>query len=351
MKYSQQNMTNRELFKQNLESKKYDSEDAFEQDALEGWKNSGSKLSLLKPLDKRFTKNNSIIWIGASSVLLIGIIIFFLLPTSEQTKNPNPKIASTKSITIEKSDVLIPEKIDELIPVERKKSVQIKTLKANFVAKKNEATKVEENLKLTENTSLEPKKINEIPSNENVKLKRNSTKAFEIYIHDLLTVDYRKYRSKPVIKTESVIITGTSANKETENSSEVESTEWKQIDIPYFEYITKTMSIFSKGNYKKALTRFEEILKSYPDDLNANFYGALCYYNLGENQKAFELFSVCELHKFNNFEEDAKWYCAKSLVSLGKTEQAEIILKEIIESNGFYAKDARKMLTSRFSGK
>jgi acetolactate synthase small subunit len=43
-------------------------------------------------------------------------------------------------------------------------------------------------------TIKKPKKINEIPTSENTKLKTNTYKASEIYIHDLLIIDYRKYR-------------------------------------------------------------------------------------------------------------------------------------------------------------
>ncbi|MFN5416312.1 MAG: hypothetical protein ACK5B9_04595, partial [Flavobacteriia bacterium] len=206
MKYSIQNMTDRELFKRKLESEKHDSQDAFEQDALEGWRNSGAKIDLLAPLDKKYRKNNSNIWIPITSLLILGLVIFYFLPNQKTKKQAEKQIASRKSITIEKSDVFIPEKIDELIPVEKKKSVQIKTLKANFEAKKIEENKQDNQSVIAESSKIEPKKINEIPSKENIKLKTNKSKAIEIYLHDLLTIDYRKYRSKPVIKSESAII-------------------------------------------------------------------------------------------------------------------------------------------------
>lgn len=348
MKYSSNKINERKEFKQKLVSKKFDSDNAFEQDALDGFRNSGAKLDLLYPLDKKFRKNNSIYWYSAS-IIIISFIIYLIIPISNSYNKTRPqKIASIKKITIEKSDILIPEKIENLNQIEAKKSVQIKTLISNFEAQKNNELKKDEESNVNlENPSIEINKLEEIKVEEQLKIKKNTSKAIEIYIHDLLIVDYRKYRSKPEIKTETLLITGTSADKESTNSPEIENTTWKQIDIPYIDYINKTMTIFAKGNYKKALTRCEEILKTYPDDLNANFYGALCYFNLGENQKAFELFSICETHKFNNFEEDAKWYSAKCLINMNKNDQAKILLNEIIENNGFYTKEAKKMLTSK----
>jgi tetratricopeptide (TPR) repeat protein len=117
-----------------------------------------------------------------------------------------------------------------------------------------------------------------------------------------------------------------------------------KIEIPYHEYIKKTIGIFATGNYNKALYRFEEILDSYPDDVNANFYGGLCYFNLGKIEKAKLCFKNCVDHNFLNFTEEAEWYLAKCYLAEGNKEAAKTLLTKIANTKGFYAEQAGKLL-------
>lgn len=345
MKNLNSNMKERAKFEELLQSKKLPKDsDAFEQDAFEGWESNGASMDLLNKTDKRFLKKANYYWAYGLSALTILILWFVLFPKEEVKQAENK--ASKSSIQIEKTDVLTPSKIEQLTPILAKNTIQPKTLKANFEAKQTHTvnpSKPSEN-QVGELQHIEKKEISTLPEQKVEKLKLQTSKAVEIYIHELLTIDYRKYRSKPVIKTESAIITGTAANLENSSSNQVETQEWKQVDIPYYDYITKTMGIFSKGNYKKALTRFEEILKTYPDDLNANFYGGLCYFNLGENEKALNLFEKCSIHKFNNFTQESNWYTAKTYIAMKNYDKARVLLNHIISENEFYTKDAIKEL-------
>lgn len=345
MKNLNSNMKERAKFEEILQSNEFSpNSDAFEQDALEGWGSNGSSMDLLNKTDKRFLKKANYYWAYGLSVVTILILWFVLFPEEEVKQTANK--ATKNSIQIEKTDVLTPSKIEQMTPILAKNTIQAKTLQANFEAKQTQAVNPSKTIEnqTGEFTHIETKEISIFPEKKVENLKLQTSKATEIYIHELLIIDYRKYRSKPVIKTESAIITGTAANLENRSSNQVETQEWKQVDIPYIDYITKTMGIFSKGNYKKALTRFEEVLKTYPDDLNANFYGGLCYFNLGENEKALDLFEKCSIHKFNNFTQEANWYTAKTYIAMKNYDKARAILNQIVAEDEFYKKDAKKEL-------
>ncbi|MGV3631848.1 MAG: tetratricopeptide repeat protein [Bacteroidota bacterium] len=317
--------------------------DDFDRDALEGWKENAASFDLLKKTDKRFLGQKTYLW---ATVILVPVFVLIYIGVFFNGKNPQkaqPNSAQTETNYIEKTDLETPSGIEELQPISRKKIILTKTLQQNFQdkseTKQQEATITEEDQEI----ELETKKPAEIRESLPLKTETRNSKAAEMYAHDLLLVDYRKYRSKPAIKTQQAIITGTPANMESQQD-EIEESEWRQVDVPYIDYVSKTMGIFARGNYKKALTRYLEILKTYPDDLNASFYGALCYYNLGEFDKAYQLFSTCKNHKFNNFYEESAWYGAKSLLAVKETEKAKIQLEEIISGKGFYAEKAKTEL-------
>jgi tetratricopeptide (TPR) repeat protein len=139
-------------------------------------------------------------------------------------------------------------------------------------------------------------------------------------------------------------LNNTPASQEDQYSKEEDVSNWKVTEIPYIEYIEKTMSLFSKGNYKKALSRYELILDSYPTDINANFYGGLSYFNLGEFEKSIQTFERCLNSEFNNFNEEAEWYLAKSYSANGQNEKASQLFKQISENGGYYSKQALKFL-------
>jgi tetratricopeptide (TPR) repeat protein len=167
----------------------------------------------------------------------------------------------------------------------------------------------------------------------------------EIYLSDLKLLDYRAYRSRPKIATKQMILTGTPANVGDNTPTET-TTEWKDVDVPYIDYLEKTMDLFAKGQNKKALARFEVILDTYADDLNANFYAGLCYYNLNDFDLAVTAFSKCTDSKYTNFLEEAEWYIAKSHLAKGSTTLAIDLFTKIAKENGYYSAQAKKVLSS-----
>lgn len=335
--------TSDEKVKHAIEEKALGSD--FESDALEGWSNSTVGTDSMKSMDRKYsTKFSATKWlfIGMTAVTII-ILFILMLPQGKSNihvaSNTNEK---PNERSYEKTDLMLPEAIEEMKELPKKQQISIITVQKDYTIQQEKI----ENKPVSEN-NIPKENVEEVSMKpiESVKIDKEISKnqnfAKEIYLKDLKLVDYRNYRSKPVVKTELLILAGTPASIENENSKIEEDNLWKTVEIPYIEYIDKTMAVFAKGNFKKALSRFEVVLKTYPTDLNANFYGGLCYFNLGEYNKAIDTFEKCLNSEFNNFNEEAEWYLAKSYQANGNKEKANELFEKIKNGGGYYAKQVR----------
>lgn len=171
--------------------------------------------------------------------------------------------------------------------------------------------------------------------------------AKEVYIHGLKNVDYRAYRSRPII-THNSILEGVPANQENSsmNKKEKKSAAYAsaQKSIPYIDYLTQSDYYFNQGDFKMALKHYLIILKTYPEDVNANFYGGLCYYNLGQFERSIQLFKKSYSIGYGNFRQEAYWFIAKANNEQGKKLKTKYYLKKIIQEGGFYSIRAKEML-------
>lgn len=335
--------TTDETIKHSIEEKSLGSD--FDSDALEGWTNSSVGTSAMKSMDQKYSTTSSTTkWLFTGGIIAVIVtFIIFLLPQEKSTNHVASKLTENPEERLyEKTDLVLPEAIEEMKELPKKKQISIVTIQKDYTIQQenieNEPLVENKNPKSdVEEVSLKP--IESVKIDKEISKKQNFAK--EIYLKDLKLIDYRNYRSKPVVKTELLILEGTPASKEHENSKIEEDEMWKTVEIPYIEYIDKTMAVFAKGNFKKALSRFEVILKTYPTDLNANLYGGLCYFNLGEYEKAIETFEKCLDSEFNNFNEEAEWYLAKSYQANGNKEKANELFKQIREGGGYYSKQVR----------
>lgn len=321
-------------------------EDPFAADAMEGWENVGFNTSIMSGIDKKLNiGNNPIINI---SVYLLGAvaITFTILGTINQSESINVhpnQVADTgetapNTIFIDKTEVITDTFIDQLPENNPNKTASAPVLQKNFKEEKSlpdlpDIEFIIEDLPVIE-LHPEPESKKEI---------KTRSQAKEMYLSDLKLIDYRAYRSKPTVQTEQLVLTGVPANKENEESTEMEST-WKKVDVPYHDYIKKAMEQVADGKYKKALQRFEVVLKTYPDDINAHFYSAICYYNLGQYESALEDFKQCIHHTYNNFDEESLWLIANCYDEMGKLTEAQSIYKDIASKKGFYSEQARLKL-------
>lgn len=315
-------------------------ENDFDSDALEGWSDKRLPLSQMNNLDKRFRSSNRLNFFISGLIAIVFIVGAIAIFQNQTTKTPEKQLVQ-QSITLEKTDLITPSIIEDMEELPLKEQIAIKTIVKDF--SDQQKTESLNPIIQIEIDNLPIKKIE--PASPEAKILKETILGKEVYLKNLKLLDYRVYRSKPKITTKQMVFTGTPANKEDNKSSEDEIV-WNDVDVPYIDYLEKTMEYFSKGNNKKALTRFIVILETYPDDLNANFYAGLCYFNLKEYANASRSFDMCIDSKFINFKEEAEWYYAKSKLADGKTEEAKRKLSEIASNNGFYASQAKKMLAS-----
>lgn len=327
-------------------------ENSFEKEALEGWAESGIPISVMSNLDKKFAPkriNWTYILSGVVVIAIISSSLFFIYNNSTANNN---SIKSTKiELSVEKTDVMLPLDIEEMDDSKSEVAIPSKLLKATF---KNKVA-TPENIQTTVTHQASELILSDLPILKKdiaLQLEESATKkiisnsqAKEIYLHDLKLVDYRAYRSKPEIKAKSLVLSGVSADFEDEGSkNKASESEWKDIQIPYYDYLNKTQLLFSQEKFKYALSRYVTILETYPDDVNALFYSGLCYYNLGEFTLANKNFGLCLNSKFNNFNEEAEWFMAQSYFSMGESQKARAILQLIIDKNGYYFNQAKKQL-------
>lgn len=332
--------TNDDSVKHSIEKDALENE--FDSDALEGWNSLGEASVTMKRLDKKFKARNTALYWGIAlfGITLLSLILIYTIIDTKKIANQEPLMRETTSLNVEQTDVSLPEKIEAMVELPKKEQIAVKTIINDFTEQKADQEKssaIEEVDRLPITKIEDPKK--------EIALVKETIFGKEIYLSDLKLLDYRAYRSRPKITTKQLVLTGTPANIG-ENSESVETTEWKDVEIPYIDYLEKTMEIFSKGNNKKALSRFEVILETYADDVNANFYAGLCYYNLKEYASAESSFDKCIDSKYFNFSEEAEWYKAKSLLAGGKKEEAKELFSKIVEANGYYASQAKKIIST-----
>lgn len=318
--------------------------DPFEADAMEGWESMSYDVGVMKNLDKKFLKPSNWGWyIGGTAVVAAAVCTYIALGTnninSDQPEDSQPqKITSLvegQEVTLEQSDLVLPDSINEMKSAPEAQQVEVKKIQKEFKEMKTSYT-----IELPPKVEMLPLENIQIgPSLKTPELVREHRSASEIYLHDLKLVDYRKYRTKPAIRTKQVVLTGTPANLEDDGSEDV-TPEFREIEIPYIEYLDKTMSRFSRGSYKNALSRFDIILETYSDDVNANFYSGLCLFNLGEYEAAITRFINCTTGPYSNFDEEAQWMTALCYEESGQTDKAKSYFQKIIDQGGYYKKQA-----------
>jgi hypothetical protein len=308
--------------------------DPFLSDALDGFSENPDAISALKRMDqKRFGRSKTWAKVSFGLFLVVAFVYYF----SPATKSPSPakKATHLKSHLIQLSSETLKtlEKInpkDEIVPSRLQSDFKVKDKQSNFQIQENPSFPSEELVQLP----IQPKgKVDRTP------IQRRRNFAMETYIQDLKVLDYRYYRTK-VKSDRSSLLTGTPAAQE---SSQADISIKEQLEISYLNYLSATLADFNEGEYKAALLGFNEILKSYPDDVNALFYSALCLFNLQQFPLCEQRLGLIDLVKFDNFDEEQKWYLLLCYRAQGKTEAFLTLKKEIIFQNGFYASKANAL--------
>lgn len=338
---SRYSSTTDERLKHQIEKNALESD--FDADALDGWSETKLGLNVMNQTDKTWLLTHNQ-WVSKSLgfvlILVIagGLILYLLNDKKEIAPIPEPR-----TVQVERTDVSLPQNISELNEAPKEQIIKPTEISRVF-KQKNESSLIKESSEKSIKSELKIDKLTIIaPDLPETKKELATFTAKEVYFFELKLIDYRAYRSRPVIQTETMTLTGVPADKESEVASTNENG-WKETEIIYIDYLKRTTQFFSEGNYKTALNRYNTILEKYPDDVNALFYSGLCYYNLNEYSRAQVQFHETLISKYDNFYEEAEWLLAKSYWLEGQTEKAKAIFTIIAKKNGYYANEARKML-------
>lgn len=204
---------------------------------------------------------------------------------------------------------------------------------------KSNETEEEESFKVEPITIESPQTIATLPTKSIAK-----SNVSAIFLHNLKVVDVSSLYANKIRVRNMNDVSGTrvynSDRAAIRDNSAIISGPYIYVD--YLEYIDDAMRDFENNKFKQALKSYRVILEHYPDDINAFFYGALCYYNLGKSEKAIVYLERVKLSQINTFDLEADFYIAKSLAQAGKIDEAKAAFLKIEKEGEFYAKRARE---------
>jgi len=193
--------------------------------------------------------------------------------------------------------------------------------------------------------------ITEIPNEfESEKVVRSNIKV--VYMHNFLVVDYSELYSEGI---QSQIIqhdlhNGTPVwleNRDDQVNDVNADPIIQVVKVDYLKFVKKAQLKFKQNEYKRALKDYHNILKQYPQDVNALFYGGLCYYNLNKPERALLYFENLIHNSVNSFRQEGQFYKALSLIAMNKHGQGNGILLKIAEEEGFYSQQAQDLLNNQ----
>ena len=344
--------------KRAIEEKMLDNE--FEQEAMEGFESNPNAIEDFNSVEKKINSQIDIsgkLWKSHYTIILVTVCILsgavFTIDqlmdkektiTNKQTiENPDiesksqPLVKELSDQEIDKASILPADEMVDASEIVLSTPITIDNETNNNSFEME--SEVEEIIKMK---SIEAVKINTTISlnNEPVSISNISVK----YVKELLTVNYKEIHTEKITTTEFEL-SGLPASAENKNSETLGDVQTIIKEIFYDDYLLEAMTLFRNNNFKAALKKYKVILEQYPKDLNALFYGALCYYNINQLNSAIAHFNSCIEHKYNTFYEEANWYKAISLFEKKDKSACIEILNKIIQGKGFYTKRAEELMS------
>ena len=303
--------------------------DEFELDAREGW--GELEIEDLNRLDLRFKANRSRFKLSFTVLFFSTFIISILLYEAHKRENSPKEVSKkyqshTNTINEAHNPIKLPNKKLELIAQHKQiipQKIQSDLKQQRILEVENLITQSDDRRRTID---IEAKPVSDIST---VALNNN---AKEVYLQDLLVVDYRFYRKKdPIVLSPQ--LTGTPANESSKNEEQLST---QELEVSYMNYLSKTLKLFNNKRFQDAIFNFEIILSKYPDDVNALFYEAIALYNLGLNKDAIRRLNQLQLAPFSNFHEDQKWYLLLCYKAERNQDKFNSLRSQIIGGKGYY---------------
>ena len=159
------------------------------------------------------------------------------------------------------------------------------------------------------------------------------------FVHDLKLVDPSElYAQAPVINDAGGVPANfADADQRNERSKPPRV-------IRYMDFMEDALGRFEANDHQGCLRDLLFLLGQYPKDINARFYGGLCCYNLGLNDRAMSYLEAVVSDPVDTFREEADWYLALAQERSKGPEAARGVFERIAAAKGFYAAKARLKL-------
>jgi tetratricopeptide (TPR) repeat protein len=164
-----------------------------------------------------------------------------------------------------------------------------------------------------------------------------------LYIYDLKVSDYNKLYFNHAQPDVSLFKRHTPVFKENKESVADDFGVEKHM-IPADRILKEGLAAFNKQQFTIALDNFNLLLKNNQEDVNAQFYSALSYYNLNKTDQAIERLQLVVQNTNDTFYPEAQWCLALLAIKSGNMESAKAQLETIVSEKGFYAKKAKEKL-------
>lgn len=309
------------------------SENEFLADAIEGYKLTVASISDLESVHNKIVRKSKnrpisfLIYSGiAACIILFTAYIFQSNNKSRLYSDRDQKDNST----------LISNNIDTTITndtVINKIEPEIKSYTAELIP-------IPKNVIVPE--SIAPLHINKnivIENKSNLTMsgyyKYNSNHLYS-YINNYKVIDYR-FDKRTNRKNNSIPSNVIEFNHDYDNIIQ-------RAEMTYIAFLEQALDKFSQKKYYDAVDDFNTILDQYPDDINALYYKALCYYETNDNNKSIYCLNETMRNGINTFYEESMWYKGLILKEDKQFAAAEKVLEEIVNEKGYYGVQAKKEL-------
>ena len=104
------------------------------------------------------------------------------------------------------------------------------------------------------------------------------------------------------------------------------------------------MIYYENKDFPKAIEHFENILKTDDSRIGLNLYSGISRMEIEQYAEANKNFKRIIDHRANAFIESAEWYLGLCYIMTDETEKAREVFTKIASEDGYYKKDARKIL-------
>lgn len=296
-------------------------------------------LELNNSIDKRISpswfKTNFKLLFSLGSGIVIGGALLFIWKYNDKSN----------ASVFEKTNLKTP-----LASNTNKKNPESDTVLSNF-----KETSIKEHFNISESgeqlsisspmENMEIKDINSIEvktpaSNPQEEVLAYIPNASVIFIHDMKVANYKTYYFK---NTRNIDIRENGLSAQFANKEEASNTLSKRLqDRDYYahEIIKDAMETFNKKQFAETVNLLE-LLKNYnKDDVNAQFYLGMSYFHLADYNKALSHFEKAKHNDVNIFLQESEFYTALCYKKTGKTKEANVLFKQIVNMKLFYAERA-----------